>query len=230
MHVALIGAVDFNREHFLSQSYDKVYAVDGGWETCKKEGIKPDLAIGDFDSLGFVPDDVPVNRFPSVKDESDMELAFACAHEDGADAVSVYGGLSHRLDHTLANMQVMCSYARRGIRAFGIGDDFAMVALAGDGKGGVAAPGRIEFDPVAPDALSGSYAPYISVIAIGGDACGLTIKGLFYEVDDFALSALSSRGLSNRFTGAAASISVGAGCVIVVCPLDALSRSHVSLR
>ncbi len=48
-------------------------------------------AIGDFDSLGYVPEGVEVLVFPPEKDASDMELALGEAVARGADAVEVYG-------------------------------------------------------------------------------------------------------------------------------------------
>ena len=71
----------------------------------------PDLAMGDFDSLGYVPEGMSVKAFSPEKDASDMELALEEALARGADAVEVYGALGGRLDHTVANLQLLASFA-----------------------------------------------------------------------------------------------------------------------
>lgn len=231
MRAALVGATDCNTKHLVSTQFDYCIAVDAGWETCQAAGITPDVVLGDFDSLGFVPQGVPVAQFPHIKDESDMELAFMHAQEQGAQEVYVYGALAGRLDHTLANLQLFAEGAKRGIGVVGIGSDFAVVALAaGNASAGNAFAGKafaqLSFDAFDPLTLSGSYAPYISLFALGGSAQGVHISGLMYEVEDFCLPATTSRGLSNEFTGKDACITFAQGCLLVVFPLDALSYAH----
>lgn len=131
MRAALIGAVDFNASHFAQMSFDCVVAVDAGWQTCLDAGIEPDIVLGDFDSLGFVPDAAQVLAFSPIKDESDMEIALAHVLEAGADEVFIYGALSSRLDHTLANLILMLSSVSAGVKTTAIGDSFAVVALQG---------------------------------------------------------------------------------------------------
>ena len=109
-HVRISGASEFNSEQFSARNgagaFDAVIAVDGGFASLADVGCAPDLAIGDFDSLGYVPEGVEVLVFPPEKDASDMELALGEAVARGADAVEVYGALGGRLDHTLANLQL----------------------------------------------------------------------------------------------------------------------------
>lgn len=118
MKCALVGAVDFNAEHFLGEQFDYVIAVDRGYASLEAIGIKPDVSMGDFDSLGFVPKGRSV-RFPAEKDKSDMELAFERALTRKADEIYVYGALSHRLDHTLANLQLFAQYSEKALMSPG---------------------------------------------------------------------------------------------------------------
>ena len=41
-----------------------VIAADAGYNRLRDFGVRPDLAVGDFDSMGAPPDDVPVVRHP----------------------------------------------------------------------------------------------------------------------------------------------------------------------
>lgn len=217
MRAALIGAVEFNAEHFARQDFDLVVAVDRGFATCQQHGIRPDIAVGDFDSLGYVPDAGEVKVHPSVKDESDMELALRLAHARGYRDVLVYGGLSGRLDHTFANVQLLGAFACRGMQVAAIGDDFAVLALANSTQG----PGRVSFDAFDPATLHGSFGPYVSVFALGDVAKGVSERGLKYELDNAVLFGGVSRGLSNEFTGEPAAISVTQGALVVMLGLDA---------
>ena len=209
---ALVGAVEFNAEHFHALDFDAVLAVDRGFLTCQSHGIDPDIVLGDFDSLGYVPNGLNVQSHPSEKDESDMELALHAAGGRGADEVFLYGALGQRLDHTLANLQLMAGQAKRGVRIAAIGPDYAVVALSG-GKGRC---NQLSFDAFDPMQLEGPLGPCISVFAFGGDALGVTERGLKYSLVGAHLSCTSSLGLSNEFTGQPACVSVEEGVLLVV--------------
>ena len=135
---ALIGASDFNAAYFAERAargaFDAVIAVDGGFASLEAAGCVPDLALGDFDSLGFVPEDVPVKLFPAEKDASDMELALEEALTRGAGTVEVYGALGGRLDHTLANLLLLASFAERGLDVMAVGERERIALLVGPGE------------------------------------------------------------------------------------------------
>ena len=56
---------------------DFVIAADGGLEHTAKLGLEPNEILGDFDSLGYTPDDARV--FPVEKDDTDAMLALSMA-------------------------------------------------------------------------------------------------------------------------------------------------------
>ena len=224
MRIALVGASEVNVEHLAAQDFDCVLAVDAGWRACQQAAVPIDVALGDFDSLGFVPDAPCTFSFPADKDESDMELALNHALSLGADEVCLYGAFAGRLDHTLANLQLVGAFARRGLKIVGVGDSFALAVVAAGHDS--CAPSRVAFYSFDPATLSGEYAPFVSVFALGASARGVYIEGLKYEVADFILPVDTSRGLSNEFIGSPASVSVADGCLLVVFPLGALS--HIS--
>ena len=56
---------------------DLVIAADGGYDSLARQGIRPDVLIGDFDSIKTdLPSDVETKRFPIRKDETDMFIAY----------------------------------------------------------------------------------------------------------------------------------------------------------
>lgn len=220
MHAALIGAVEFNTPHFKTQNFDFVVAVDRGYATCVEQEIKPDIVVGDFDSLGYVPEHENVKVHSSIKDESDMELALRLVHARGYRDVSVYGALSGRLDHTLANIQVFASFAAMGMNIVGIGTNFAVATLSGASTH----TRQVVFEAFDPQTLSGEYGLFFSAFAVGGRAEGVVERGLKYTMDEAPFSGASSLGLSNEFIGEGVLVSLRKGTMVVMFALDALAH------
>lgn len=204
---ALIGASDFNAAYFAERAargaFDAVIAVDGGFASLEAAGCVPDLALGDFDSLGFVPEGVPVKLFPAEKDASDMELALEEALTCGAGAVEVYGALGGRLDHTLANLSLLASFAERGLDVVAVGERERIALLVGPAE-------------LLVEAADGGI---VSVFSLTDASTGVVEEGLKYGLDGATLTNRTSWGLSNELVGTAARISVESGTLAVFLPL-----------
>lgn len=204
---ALVGASDFNAAYFAERAacgaFDAVIAVDGGFASLEAAGCVPDLALGDFDSLGFVPEGVPVKLFPAEKDASDMELALEEALTCGAGTVEVYGALGGRLDHTLANLSLLASFAERGLDVMAVGERERIALLVG--------PGELLVE-AADEGI-------VSVFSLTDASTGVCEEGLKYELDGATLTNRTSWGLSNELVGTAARISVESGTLAVFLPL-----------
>ena len=204
---ALVGASDFNAAYFAERAacgaFDAVIAVDGGFASLEAAGCVPDLALGDFDSLGFVPEGVPVKLFPAEKDASDMELALEEALTCGAGTVEVYGALGGRLDHTLANLSLLASFAERGLDVVAVGERERIALLVGPGE-------------LLIEAADGGI---VSVFSLTDASTGVVEEGLKYELDGATLTNRTSWGLSNELVGTAARISVESGTLAVFLPL-----------
>ena len=203
---ALVGASEFNSEQFSARNgagaFDAVIAVDGGFASLAAAGCVPDLALGDFDSLGYVPEGVEVLVFPPEKDASDMELALGEAVARGADAVEVYGALGGRLD-TLANLQLLASFAERGLAVAAVGERESVAFLVG--------PGELRLDAAG--------AGIVSVFSLTDVSTGVVEEGLKYGLDGVALTNRTSWGLSNELVGTPARIALESGTLAVFLPL-----------
>ena len=128
---ALVGAACFNAKHFLTQKFDYIVAVDGGYRHLQDIGVEPDLVIGDFDSLGYVPDHSNLIQFPERKNKSDIELALDTVFDEHYDDILIYGCLGGRLDFTFAVYQLIASFSERGQIVYAIGEDVVVRALVG---------------------------------------------------------------------------------------------------
>lgn len=85
-----------------------VICADSGYLYAEKLGVKPDVVIGDYDSLGFAPDlKNDVFTFPIEKDDTDLMLAIKHALKLGYKDIDIYGALGGRFDHTFGNIQAL---------------------------------------------------------------------------------------------------------------------------
>ena len=177
---------------------DFLIAADGGLVHTRKLGVTPDLILGDFDSLGYVPQGAQVH--PVEKDDTDAMLAVREGLKQGCDTFLLYGSLDgERLDHTVANYQTLQFLADRGCRGYLVGVNQIATVMK---------DGTLEFPP-------GSRG-YVSVFCSGAEAMGVSIKGLQYEMDSSTLSPGFPLGVSNRFVGEKSEISVEKGSLLVI--------------
>ena len=200
---ALVAACDFNEDDFTARwragRFDGVVAVDAGFVHLERVGCTPDAVVGDFDSLGYVPEGANVERHPVRKDRSDLELALDRTQAAGFASVVVYGALGGRLDHTVAALQVCARFAEGGMGMTLVGPSEQVSILAG--------PASLE--------LAAADAGTVSVFSAAGTARGVTERGLSYALEDAELGNRTALGLSNERTGAPASISVEEGTLYV---------------
>jgi thiamine pyrophosphokinase len=185
---------------------DLVIAADGGARYAAGLGRPIDLWVGDGDSLGEAGLEalraagVPIELAPVDKDESDTELAIVAAVAAGASRVTILGALGGaRVDHGLANVWLLAHRALTG-RDAALLDDAARVRLLSTGQ----------------HDLGGRIGDLVSLFPFGGDAGGLTTRGLRYPLSDEPLRSGPARGLSNVREAADAAITVGSGQVLVV--------------
>ena len=177
---------------------DFVIAADRGLLTVQALGLSPGCVMGDFDSLGYVPRGA--NVFPTRKDDTDSMLAVREGLRRGYREFVLYGALDgKRPDMLLANLQLLLFLTRHGARGTLVGKDYLVTGLQND---------HLTF----PAGLSGT----VSVFCMGAPARGVRIHGLSYELEDGELTPDFPLGVSNRFTGAPAEISVRDGSLIVM--------------
>ena len=187
---------DFPAEPIKSE--DLVIAADGGLKHTESLGLIPDVILGDFDSLGFVPEGAEV--FPVEKDDTDAMLAIRYGLDRECRHFVIYGGLDgERLDHTLANFQALQYLADRNAVGYLVGKKY-LVTVVKDGK--------LSFPAEAKGILS--------VFCLGPEATGVTLSGLKYPLENGALSSGFPLGVSNHFVGEKSSISVKNGGLLVL--------------
>ena len=194
----IFGAAEFDSLLLPIEQDDLTVAADGGIAHLEKLGIVPDVILGDFDSLGYVPQGAQV--FPVEKDDTDVMLAIRHGLDAGFREFLIYGGMEgKRPDHTVANLQALAFLRAEGARGYLIGR--TQVATV------------IEKETAVFGADSRGI---LSVFCLGKDASGVTLRGLQYPLEDGVLTSDFPLGVSNHFVGKEAEITVKNGKLLLM--------------
>jgi thiamine pyrophosphokinase len=177
---------------------DYIIAADGGYAHVRALGLTPNCLLGDFDSLGYVPDKALV--YPTKKDDTDAMLAVRRGLELGYQEFVLYGTLDGpRLDHTVANVQLLHFLASHGATGWLVGNAAAATVIQNR---------TARF----PATATG----YFSVFCLGARATGITLSGAEYTLENGTLTPDFPLGASNRFCGKPARISVKDGALLLI--------------
>jgi thiamine pyrophosphokinase len=189
-----------------------IVAADGGAASAERLGRRPDLVVGDGDSIdpavleGLRAAGCAVELAPADKDETDTELALLAALRRGATDLTIVGALGgRRVDHALGNVWLLAHPALAGRRASILEPSARLTVLRAPAADG--GPVRASLD--------GAIGAILSLIPMA-DVAGVTTEGLRFELHDEPLPAGPARGLSNERVAPAASVSVRRGLLLVV--------------
>jgi thiamine pyrophosphokinase len=196
----------------LLRTADLIIGVDGGTRHALAIGAAPDVIIGDLDSLS--PDEqerveeagAQIVHFPRRKDETDLELALIHAAHEGATEIRVLAAMGGRIDQTVANVLLLALPELQGCDARIIEGAQEAFLITGDAL------------------VEGRAGDTVSLIALGGDAAGVTTEGLEWPLNDEWLRFGPARGISNVLTGEQARVSVRLGTILCVITRGGVSR------
>ncbi len=184
--------------------HDLVIAADGGAAHARAAGVMPHVLIGDLDSL---PPELGVElkaagtrvlRYPTDKDETDLELALLYGVQQGADDILILGALGGRLDHSVANLLLLTHPALEGVRVRIIEGNQSAFLIRGQGR------------------IEGNPGDTVSLLPLNGDAHGVTTEGLRWPLTDESLLFGPARGVSNTLLGEQALVRVRQGTLLCV--------------
>ena len=184
------------------KSDDLTIAADSGYKNAVLLGDRVQILVGDFDSLdrSGIEKNVKTVAVPAEKDFTDTQLAVDTAIERGARDIVIIGGLSGRLDHTMANLAIVKELSRQNI-----------YAVITDGKN------RVRYINSTGTLISRSGYKYLSLIADGDKIKGVDIEGCKYPLKNATLSNRDqSRTVSNEIVGNCALISVRKGGLYII--------------
>ncbi|RKQ37439.1 thiamine diphosphokinase [Oceanobacillus halophilus] len=172
----------------LDVDIDIWIGADRGALYLAESNIPIDYAVGDFDSINEVEKNkIKENtkvfeEHPPEKDETDLELAIQKAYESEVSTIYLLGVTGGRLDHELANIQLLYLIRKRGINAI-LMDSMNQMELTFPGEHRV---------------LKDESYPYISFIPFSEKVEGITLTNFYYPLTDKTISWGSTQCISNK--------------------------------
>jgi thiamine pyrophosphokinase len=137
-----------------------IIAADGGFDHADTLGIRPDLVIGDFDSANAsIPRGIETIRLPAEHDDPDMLSALKIGWSRGCRDFFIYGALGGRIDHEIANIQLLTFLSHHGGRGILFGADSVVTAIC---------DGSLTFMPHRHSTVASEAATNSPIIATAG--------------------------------------------------------------
>ncbi len=188
----------------LINADDFIVAVDGGLRHILAMNLKPDLLIGDLDSvqpehLKWVQErGIQIVRLPVHKDETDLEAALEHVIALGIKDIILLAAIGDRIDHTLANIFMLTKPALSG-HSIQIWDgNQEIIVISGDVE------------------IFGSKGDLVSLLPLGGRVMGVTTDELEYPLNQEDLYSWNARGISNKMASDHARVVVEAGYLLCI--------------
>jgi len=205
--VIIIANGSFENPNFyrnLIENDDYVICADGGAKYAILLGITPNLVVGDLDSIdnsiyeSLQRGNTEFIKYPSEKNESDLELALEKALALNPQEIVIWGALGKRVDHLFANLMLLTLSLKKNISTKLIDEDHEIFII----------DKFIE--------LKGETGDYLSLFPLSIEVKGITTSGLKYPLKNETLYLGPTRGLSNEFTTNIANVTIKDGLLLVI--------------
>lgn len=184
--------------------WDTFYAVDGGLKYLRTLRIRPDLVIGDLDSVDLQDlhwarkFGTALHRYEREKDATDLEEAVDAAAAAGFSSIRIAGAGGGRMDQALGNLFLLQNPVWENL-------DLRL----DDGK-------TEAFFIKEKIKINGQPGDIVSLLPVGGGADGVTTYQLEYPLHSETLFAYGTRGISNVMLTDTAMVTLNSGRLIVV--------------
>ncbi len=211
MSVLIIGnGNDVEKNRLEKFDINFVICADGGLEKAEKLGVVPDMILGDFDSVDaavlekYRQMKIETVTFPSEKDYTDMELSIENAVKKGFKHVIMAGVTGTRLDHTLANIQLLERYHNRGVDIEIIDNNNHIKIITGS------ADVKIKYEKYC----------FVSLVPVTERIEGLTLQGFKYPLDNVIVERGTAFLVSNEIIQDEGRIILNKGTALVFVSKD----------
>lgn len=203
------GHIDdaFALDWLEKNKYDCMIAADSGMDFLHRNEVVPDIIAGDFDSakeesVAYFQgmNSVQVLKLNPIKDDTDTEFVIREAIRRGATEITLLGATGTRLDHVLANVNLLGIGVEEGV-SIQLVDKHNRIRMT---------------DSCVELNKSEQFGSYVSVLPVKGDAKGVTLEGMKYSLQDADIACFSSLGVSNEIVEDTARISVKQGYLLVI--------------
>lgn len=198
---------EFVKEFLEKKQIEQTIAGDSGMEFFYRNQLQPDIIVGDFDSakseiVSFYQknEKIKIIRFRPEKDETDTELALKTALEKNPEEIYILGATGTRIDHLLGNIYLLQKALKKGVSCC-IVDEHNRISLLKEPKVILA---------------KDQFGKYISLLPLGNQVKGVTLKGFKYPLYQHTLTNDTSLGVSNELQADEGVIELTEGILILI--------------
>lgn len=196
------GMSNYNKIRDCLYEDDYIICADGGYRHAVRLGLRPDIIIGDMDSVHTDTGSLRAVRLPVKKDFTDGEAAVRYALEKGFFDIVLLGFTGVRMDHTLTNISLLKIISERHKRGRLI-DEYNEISFAEE-----------------RNVICGAVGDLVSIIPLSDELEGVTTEGLEYPLDDETLYFGESRGVSNVMLAETCVITKRSGSGLIIKSID----------
>ena len=180
---------------------DLVIAADSGYKNAMALNFPIDILVGDFDSLGDIPDGVgEVVKLPAEKDVTDTQYAVDLAIKQGATELVIVASTSGRVDHTISILAILEDLNQKKIRAHVVNGQNRIRFIRNSGHIVIRDPNF----------------KYFSLIAADEKVKGVSVEGGKYPLKNKTLERKHQFAVSNEIVKNAALVTVKKGGIYIV--------------
>lgn len=193
------------KQFINNQKYDYIICADGGANHAYKMNITPNYIIGDSDSINkevidfYKKQNILFEEFPSKKNETDSELCIFLSKSLNANKIDLFGTLGGRIDHTLANINLLYYIREQEIIPRIISEQEEIYIATNECV-----------------KIKGNVNDIISIIPIKGDAKGVTLENLEYPLNNYDMNYSTPLGISNIMLSEECKIAVKKGSLLII--------------
>ena len=184
-----------------------IWCADSGIDACRRAAAVPVHLVGDGDSASSegwqwgMQLGIPVDRFSPKKDLTDTQLALQKISETYQSATVILTGVwGGRFDHAFSNIFSLAGARQLGLYGCAADEKEILLLLTGP-------------DAVAIETATRPTA--ISLLPLSGECQGVSIHGVYWPLEEVALTKSLPYAISNELTptGKNFQVSVQAGCL-----------------
>ncbi|OJD63802.1 thiamine diphosphokinase [Bacillus sp. NH11B] len=211
VHILAGGPVEYCADFSRYENEEVVWAaVDRGVYRLLKSGITPAIAFGDYDSV--TEDELAWMRqqtnelhiVPREKDQTDLEIAISWALEQKPKLIRMFGATGGRLDHGLANIQMLLK---------GLAAEIEMCIV--DNKN------EITVKKVGTHIIEeNENFPYVSFVPVTETVKGITLRGFKYSLTNKTIEWGSTLCISNELIVEKGTFSFTSGILMMIRSTD----------
>lgn len=184
-------------ETFKHNDYDYVIAVDSGYNNCKKLDIRPNLLVGDLDSVvNFDNNSCESIKLKTSKEQTDLRYSVSHAVKIGAKSIVFLCMTGRRMDHLLNNIDIMNYAYKQNVKCTLI-DEFNVVT------------------PLMGKKRFNNFSRYVSVLPITQKVI-CTATHMKYPMDHYTIKQGNIISVSNEATFSRYTINIEEGLALII--------------